>query len=138
MASEVLYDPPHSFLHALDSPAPASNAPEHVPTSGPLHLQWPLLRTLFLLLLPSFRLEVHLLQPEPPPVSPSSPPLLQLFLQIFSHPASFIFACFLGSHPQHMEVPRPGLELELQLPVYSTATATRDPSYIWDLLNSSQ
>ena len=33
---------------------------------------------------------------------------------------------FLGPHPQHMDVPRPG-ELDLQLPAYATATATSDP-----------
>ena len=32
-----------------------------------------------------------------------------------------------------MEVPRPGVESELQLPPYTTSTATQDPSHIWDL-----
>ena len=32
---------------------------------------------------------------------------------------------FLGMHPQHMEVPRPGVELELQLPASTTATQCR-------------
>ena len=36
------------------------------------------------------------------------------------------FVC-LGSHPRYMEVPRLGVELEIQLPAYTTATATRDP-----------
>ena len=36
-----------------------------------------------------------------------------------------------------MEVPRPGVKLELQLPAYSTATATPDPSHICDLQHSS-
>ena len=36
-----------------------------------------------------------------------------------------------------MEVPRPGAELELLLPVYTTDTATQDPSHIYDLLLSS-
>ena len=40
---------------------------------------------------------------------------------------------FLGLHPQHMEVPRRGVKLELQLLVYTTATATRDSSCICDL-----
>ena len=31
---------------------------------------------------------------------------------------------FLGCHPQHMEVPRLGVESELQLLAYTTATAT--------------
>ena len=39
----------------------------------------------------------------------------------------FIF-CFLGPNPQHMDVPRLGVELELQLPAYATAIAMSDPS----------
>ena len=46
-------------------------------------------------------------------------------------------ALFLGSHPWHMEVPRLGVKLELQLPVYTTATATPDPSRVCDLHHSS-
>ena len=42
---------------------------------------------------------------------------------------------FLGLHPQHIEVPRPGVESELQL--LATATATRDPSCVCDLHHSS-
>ena len=30
---------------------------------------------------------------------------------------------FLGPHPQHVEVPRLGIELELQLPAYTTVTS---------------
>ena len=37
-----------------------------------------------------------------------------------------------------MEVPRLGVESELQLPAYATATATRDLSYICNLHHSSQ
>ena len=37
-----------------------------------------------------------------------------------------------------MEVPRLGVELELQLQVYTTAMAARDPSRICDLHHSSQ
>ena len=44
----------------------------------------------------------------------------------------FFCVCLLGLHPQHMEVPRLGVELELQLLAYATATATRDPSCIYD------
>ena len=40
----------------------------------------------------------------------------------------FFFFCFLGLHPRHMKVPRLGVQSELQLPVYTTATATPDPS----------
>ena len=32
-----------------------------------------------------------------------------------------------------MQLPRLGVQLELQLPVYTTATATWDPSHICDL-----
>ena len=43
---------------------------------------------------------------------------------------------FLGPHLWHMEVPRLGVQLELQLPVYTIATATPDPSCICDLYHS--
>ena len=36
----------------------------------------------------------------------------------------FFFFAFLGPYPQHMEVPRLGVESELLLPAYTTATAT--------------
>ena len=49
---------------------------------------------------------------------------------------SFLFS-FLGSHLQHMEVYRVGVKLELQLPVYATATATPDPSHVFTLCHSS-
>ena len=42
----------------------------------------------------------------------------------------FLFLVFLGPHWRHMEVPRLGVELELQLPVYTTATDMQDPSFI--------
>ena len=41
--------------------------------------------------------------------------------------------CFLGLHSEHIEVPRLGVQLELQLPAYSTATAVPDPSCVYDL-----
>ena len=37
-----------------------------------------------------------------------------------------------------MAVPRLGVELELWLPAYATATAMPDLSHIWDLRHSSQ
>ena len=43
---------------------------------------------------------------------------------------------FLGPH--HMEVPRLGIESELQLPAYTTATAMWDLSHVCDLHHSSQ
>ena len=39
---------------------------------------------------------------------------------------------------QHMEVPRLGIESKLELPAYTRATATWDPSRICDLHHSSQ
>ena len=42
----------------------------------------------------------------------------------------FFFFVFLGPHPRHMEVPRLGVELELQLPANTTATATQYLSHI--------
>ena len=49
----------------------------------------------------------------------------------------FFFLCFLGPQPQHMEVPRLGVKLELQLPAYTTATAISDLSRVCDLRHSS-
>ena len=49
----------------------------------------------------------------------------------------FFFFYFLGLNLRHMEVPRLGVELELQLPAYTTATAKQDPSHICNLHHSS-
>ena len=51
-------------------------------------------------------------------------------------PDAFYFFLFLGLHLWHMEVPRLGVKLELQLPAYGTATATPDASCICDLHHS--
>ena len=51
---------------------------------------------------------------------------------------TFFFLFFLWLHPQHMEVPRLGVESELLLPVYNTATAILDPSWVFNLHHSSQ
>jgi len=48
-----------------------------------------------------------------------------------------LFALFLGPHSKHMEIPRLGVESELQLLAYATATATPDPSHVCDLHHSS-
>ena len=50
----------------------------------------------------------------------------------------FVFLPFLGWLLQHMGVPRPGVELELQPPAYARATATRDQSRIYNLHHSSR
>ena len=55
---------------------------------------------------------------------------------------SYLFVClfvfvFLWLCLRHMEVPRPGVKSELQLPACSTAVATEDISHICDLHHSS-
>ena len=49
-----------------------------------------------------------------------------------------IFFFFLRPHLQHMEVPRLGVESELQLPAYITAKAILDPSCICNIHHSLQ
>ena len=50
----------------------------------------------------------------------------------------FFFFCFSGPYLQHMEVPRLGVQSELQLPVCVRATAKWDPRHVCDLHHSSQ
>ena len=54
------------------------------------------------------------------------------FLTILSAVAisSSFFFFFIGPHLQHMKVLRPEVETELQLPAYTTATATPDSSCV--------
>ena len=64
----------------------------------------------------------------------------EVFLCFFS--MMFFFAFLLGGlggllYLQHMEVPRPGVKSELQLPAHAIATATPEPSHICDLNHSS-
>ena len=49
----------------------------------------------------------------------------------------YFFFVFLRPHLQYTEVPRLGVESELQLPAYATVTAMRDPSHTCDLCHSS-
>ena len=49
----------------------------------------------------------------------------------------FFFFVFLAPHPQHMEVPKLGGQLELRPPTYTTATAIPDLSHVCDLHHSS-
>ena len=58
----------------------------------------------------------------------------QLFIIIII----FFSFCLLGLHQQHMEVPRLGVESELHLLAYATATAKGDLSRIYNLHHSSQ
>ena len=50
----------------------------------------------------------------------------------------FILFAFLGPHVRHMEILRPGVKSELQLPAYTIATATQNLSCICYLQHSSQ
>ena len=50
----------------------------------------------------------------------------------------FSFFFFLGPHLQHMEVPRLGVESQLELQAYTTTMSTRDLSLICDLHCSLQ
>ena len=50
----------------------------------------------------------------------------------------YISGVFLGPHRRHKDVPRVGAESELQLPAYTTATATPDLSCICDPHHSSR
>ena len=51
---------------------------------------------------------------------------------------SFVCFCSLGLHPWHMDNPKLGVQLELQLPAYATAIAPPDPSCICNLHHGSQ
>ena len=48
------------------------------------------------------------------------------------------FFFLLGLHPWHMEVPGLGVELELQLLTYTTATAMQNLSHVCSLHHSSR
>ena len=63
--------------------------------------------------------------------------LIPCILYLLSSFYLCILFFFLGPHLQHMEFPRPGVKLELQLLAYTTTTATRqDLSHICDLRHS--
>ena len=55
-----------------------------------------------------------------------------------SRPVTNVCFFFLGPQPRHMEVLRLGVELELLLPAYTTATATQDLSLMCNLHHSSR
>ena len=59
--------------------------------------------------------------------------LVSFFIYFFI----FLSFVFLGPHLWHMEIPRLGVHSELQLPACTTATATPDPSRVFDLHPSS-
>ena len=51
---------------------------------------------------------------------------------------TFFLFFLLGLHLPHMEVPRLGVESELQLLAYTAATAIWDPSHVYNLHHSSR
>ena len=66
--------------------------------------------------------------------------LFLVFRDAFKNFCLFVclFVFFVGLHLRHMDVPRLGVESELWLQACTTATATPDPSHIWDLHHTSQ
>ena len=60
----------------------------------------------------------------------------ELYSRQFSIP-NRILSVFLGLHLRHMVVPRLGVQSELELPAYTTATATPDLSRVCDPHHSS-
>ena len=50
----------------------------------------------------------------------------------------FFLFCLFRAVPKHTEAPRLGVELELQLPAYSTTIAMPDLSHVCSLHHSSQ
>ena len=77
-----------------------------------------------------------ILQTPPASRHPRVPLLTSRLIYLTS--SFFVVVVFLRSHLWHMEVPRLEVELELQLLAYTTATATRDLSHIFNLHHSSQ
>ena len=69
------------------------------------------------------------------------PSQIRLFCAMMGTPtliffSFFFFFFFLGPKVRHMEAPRLGAELELELPVYTKATAKQDGSCVFDLHHS--
>ena len=70
---------------------------------------------------------------------PSAPPKpAQMRLTLLKTLFFFCLFVFLGPYPQHMEVPRLGVQAALQLPACTTASATADPSHVCNLHHSSR
>ena len=65
-------------------------------------------------------------------------PTVKQWVKVKRRAVFCLFFFFLGPHPRHTEVPRLGVESELQLAAYTTATATCDPSHICDLHHCSR
>ena len=70
---------------------------------------------------------------------------IYISIHLFHELSLFFFFGFLGPHLRQMEVPRLGVQLELQLLAHTTATATpvtatatQDLSHVFNLHHSSQ
>ena len=64
--------------------------------------------------------------------------LFLIFKNFLFYVCIYLFICILGLHLWHMEVSRLGVNSELQLLAYTTATATWGMSRVCDLYHSSQ
>ena len=65
--------------------------------------------------------------------------VLVIMSSLISHCVNFFFFvfCLFRAALWNMEVPRLGVELELYMTAYTTATAMQDLSYMWELLSKS-
>ena len=64
--------------------------------------------------------------------------MCQLYLNKTGRKEKLFFSVFSGPHPQQIEVPRLGVQSELHLPAYITATAMPDLNHIYNLHHSSR
>ena len=62
---------------------------------------------------------------------------INLMVKCYVYNSFFCLFVFLGPHPKHMDMPRLGVESELQLLAYTTAIAMPDPRHVFDLHHSS-
>ena len=76
---------------------------------------------------PTFPSPLCLPPPRPPPLPTPARPLDEHFQPLFFIYLFILSFVFLGSHPQHMEIPRLGVQSELQVLAYTTVTAMPDP-----------
>ena len=64
--------------------------------------------------------------------------LLVIYIQLYIYVNLIVsLISFLGPHLWPRDIPRLGVEVELQLPAYTTATAMPTPSHVCDLHHSS-
>ena len=59
-------------------------------------------------------------------------------LEIYKIQNNLTLFLFLGPHPWHMEVPQLGIQSELQLLAYATATATQNPTHTASVTHTLQ